>query len=264
MRKYLQVAKNTFDETVAYRASFVIYRVRGFLGILTLYFLWLAVLPEDQTFLGYSQQMMLTYVLGISLLSSIVLATRSQSIAIDINEGNLSNYLLRPMSFFKFHFARDIGDKLMNFMFSVIELSLLFYLLRPPLFVQTDIVYLTFFIASVILASVLYFYFSILFGFFGFWSNEVWGPRFIFYQLLTFFAGGLFPLDILPEGVFKAIEYLPFTYLLYFPIKTYMGDVSLLTVLKGLVITSLWIVVMYCFTQFIWRKGLKSYTAHGK
>lgn len=264
MKKYLQVAKNTFDETIAYRTSFIIYRVRGLLGILTLYFLWLAVLPQGQTFLGYSQSMMLTYVLGISLLSSIVLATRSQSIAVDINEGNLSNYLLKPISFFRFHFARDLGDKLMNLFFAVIELSLLFLILKPPLFFQTDVVYLSFFAISVILASILYFYFSLLFGFFGFWSNEVWGPRFIFYQLLTFFAGGLFPLDILPQSVFNAIEFLPFTYLIYFPIKVYMGDVSLLTVFKGLIVTSLWIVCMYYLTSYIWRKGLRSYTAHGR
>lgn len=79
VRKYWLVAKNTWEETLTYRLNFAMWRVRTVLQLLTLYFLWLSVLPKDTTLLGYTQPFMLTYILGTSLISSIVLASRSSN-----------------------------------------------------------------------------------------------------------------------------------------------------------------------------------------
>lgn len=264
MKKYLQVMKNTWDEASAYRASFIIYRLRFVLGILTMYFLWLVVLPEGETVFGYDQSTMLTYVLGVSLMTSIVFATKSQSIATDINEGNLSNFLLRPVSFLKYQFARDIADKGVNIVFAIFELTLLFVILKPPFYIQTDPVYLTLFVISTLFATLMYFFFSVLLGMVGFWSNETWGPRFIFYQLIIFFAGGLFPLDMLPSAVYQSLEYLPFQYLIYFPLNIYLGQVGVNEAVKGIAISGAWIVLMLFLTKYLWGLGLKFYTAHGK
>lgn len=197
-------------------------------------------------------------------MTSIVFATRSQSIATDINEGDLSNFLLRPVSFLKFQFARDIADKGMNISFAIFELTLIFILLKPPFFIQKDPVYLALFILSTILATLMYFFFSVLLGMVGFWSNETWGPRFIFYQLITFFAGGLFPLDILPRVIYKSLEYLPFQYLIYFPLNIYLGLVSLQEAARGIMISGVWVVIMLFVTRYLWGIGLKFYTAYGK
>ncbi|MBI4080899.1 MAG: ABC-2 family transporter protein [Candidatus Levybacteria bacterium] len=264
MKLYWQIAKNTWDQAVAYRASFVIYRLRNILWVLTLYFLWIVVLPENTTLFGYNRAQIITYVLGTSLLSSVVLATRSQDIASDINEGNLSNFLLRPMGFFRYHFARDLGDKAMNISFAVVEIAVLFFFLRPPLFLQTNLFILFLTLLAIAVGVVLFFFFGVLLGLIGFWSNETWGPRFIFYQLLTFFAGNLFPLDILPKQVFRFIELLPFPYLLYFPMKVYLGQLAPLAVYKGISIAVVWVFLMYGITRFVWLKGLRVYTAQGR
>ena len=129
---------------------------------------------------------------------------------------------------------------------------------------QTNPFFLVSAILSISLGTILYFYFSVLMGCFGFWSNEIWGPRFVFYQLLSFFAGSLFPLDILPKNLYAVIEYLPFSYLLYFPIKIYLGDLSILMIIKGLLITGFWIGVMHLLVSRVWNKGLRIYTAYGR
>lgn len=264
MKKYLQVMKNTWNEAVAYRVSFVLYRVREVTGLLTMYFLWLVVLPNNGQLFGYTQSIMLTYILGTALLSDLIFATRSSNIASEINEGMLSNFLLRPINYLGYYFARDIGDKAMNVVFSIGELSLIILLLHPPLFVQTNAVFILLTIATSAVSLLLYFFFGVVFGFLGFWSNETWGPRFIFYQLLIFFAGGLFPLDILPKPLFSVIEYLPFTYLLYFPMKIYLGHISLFAIYKGIAISLLWLLIMYIVVQRLWMRGLRSYTAQGR
>ena len=264
MRRYLRIAKNTWDETFTYRFSFLTYRIRNILQILTIYYLWTFFIPQNTTFLGYSQSQMLTYVLGTMIVSSVVMATRSQAIGNDINQGNLSSFLLKPMNYFGYWFARDLGDKTVNFFFSITELVLLFILLHPPFFLQTDPFFLIMAILSICFGTLLYFYFSVLMGCFGFWSNEVWGPRFVFYQIIMFFSGSLFPLDILPKTLYSVLELLPFNYLIYFPLKIYLGDLSAIAIVKGLIITTVWIGIVHYLTTIVWQKGLKVYTAYGR
>ncbi|OGH37887.1 MAG: hypothetical protein A3B44_03800 [Candidatus Levybacteria bacterium RIFCSPLOWO2_01_FULL_38_21] len=264
MKKYYLIARNTWDEILTYRTSFIMWRVRSIIQVLTIYFLWSVVIPPGKTFLGYSQSLITTYILGTLLLESMVLSSRSYIVGNEINSGNLMNFLIRPINYFSYWFSKDIGDKAMNICFSVVELTLIFLVLRPSLFIQTDPFYISFFILSVILAIFIYFFINFLLGLIGFWSPEIWAPRFIFITILGFFAGGLFPLDILPKTIYEIIRFLPFTYLMYFPIKTYLGQLSLFEILSGLSISAFWVFAIYFMVKAIWQKGLKSYTAYGK
>ncbi len=264
MKKYFVVAKNTWDEVFTYRTSFVMWRVRNIIQLLTIYFLWSVVIPPGKTLLGYSHSFMLTYILGTNLVDSIVLSSRTYAVGEEINSGNLMNFLLRPINYFMYWFSKDIGDKAMNIGFSIIELSLIFVILKPPFFFQTDLFYLSFFIFSVILSLVLYFFLNFLLGLIGFWSPEVWAPRFIFITLLGFFAGSLFPLDILPKTLYEIMRLLPFSYLLYFPLKIYLGQLGLREVLTGILMSFFWVFIVYLIVKFVWQKGLKSYTAYGR
>lgn len=264
MKKYLLVARLTWDETFSYRLNFTMWRVRTIIQLLTMYFLWLAIIPENGNILGYSRTFMLTYILGTSLISSIIIASRSYEVGTEINNGNLSNFLIRPINYFMYWFARDIGDKGMNITFSIIELFLLFLILKPPIFLQTEISFLLLAALSAGLGLLMYFFISFLLGMIGFWSPEVWAPRFIFLTVLTFFSGGLFPLDILPKPIFSFFELLPFPYLLYFPLKIYLGQLPLIEIYKGLAVSCVWIGILYALAKFVWIKGLKLYTAYGR
>lgn len=264
MNKYFRVAKLTWDETLVYRLNFVMWRVRVVLQILTLYFLWVSLLPSGASIFGYNQSSILTYILGTSMVGSVVLSSRSYAVGDEINSGNLSNFLLRPINYFLYWFARDVGDKAMNIMFSVIELVVLFAILKPPFFIQTDSLYILLTFVAIVLALIMYFFFNFLLGLIGFWNPEVWAPRFIFIILLNFFAGGLFPLDILPKFIFSAFQLLPFTYLLYFPIKIYLGQLTIMEIFNGIMISLAWTILLFIVVRYIWRKGLLVYTAQGR
>ena len=264
MKKYLLVARNVWDQTLTYRLNFVMWRVRIVLSMLTMYFLWLALLPENQTILGYTRDLMLTYILGTSIISSVVISNRSYEVGDEINNGNLSNFLLRPINYLSYQFSRDLGDKAMNIVFSITELTVLFMILRPPLFVQTDLGLLSLTVFACVLGMVMYFFINFLLGMIGFWSAEGWAPRFIFVTLLTFFSGGLFPLDILPAPIFSALSYLPFTYLLFFPLKIYLGQLAAGEIIRGLIMSSIWAGVLFLTVKYVWNRGLKMYTAYGR
>lgn len=262
-KKYLLVVKNMWDQSVSYRLNFVMWRFRQVLQLLTIYFLWTAILPPGKLFNEYTQSLMLTYIFGTSLVNSIVLSSRIWEVADEINSGLLSNLLLRPMNYFVYWFAKNLGDKALNIAFSIIEITLLIFILRPPIFLQTNIMFLFFFLISLGLAMFLQFCIDFLLSFIGFWSSETWAPRFIFYMLISFFSGGLFPLDILPKGINIIFQSLPFAYLLYFPLKIYLGQLSLLQIITGLFASFIWGFILFAFMQLVWRRGIKIYTAQG-
>lgn len=264
LKKYIRVAKNTWQEIVVYRLNFVMWRLRLIIQVLTMYFLWLAIIPQNQIVFGYSQKLMLTYILGTSLVNSIVFSSRTVDVGDEINQGNLSNFLIRPINYFYYWFAKDIGDKAMNLVFALFELSILFLILRPNFFLQTDPIYLFFAFIAILLAMVMYFFINFVLGMVGFWTQEIWSTRFLFTMILIFFSGGLFPLDILPKEIFSVLQYLPFNYLLFIPLKIYLGQISFTQILFGFLITILWIFVIYQIMLFIWKKGLKTYTAYGR
>lgn len=264
MKKYLQAARNVWESALVYRLNFTMWRVRNVLLVLTTYYLWLVVVPANKPFLGYSQSLMLTYILGASFISSMVLSSRSFGIGEEINNGDLSIYLLRPINFFYYAFAKDMGDKAMNIMFSIVELTILFTILRPPLFIQHNIFVLLSAIFSTLIGIFLYFCINVLMGFIGFWSPETWAPRFILTILISFLGGGSFPLDILPKEIYSMFKLLPFTYLQYFPLKIYLGQLSLLDGMTGAFISIAWVGILVYLIKYLWIKGLKSYTAYGR
>lgn len=262
-KKYWIVAKNTWSEILTYRLNFIIWRVRWVISLLTMYFLWFTLLPQNVTIQSYNQTLILTYILGTSIIGSLVMSSRTFDVGDQINKGNLSVFLIRPINYFLYNFSKDIGDKAMNIVFCIFELSILILILKPPIFVQTNLSFLLPFFISLIVALILYFFFNFLIGFFGFWTPDVWAPRFIFTILIGFFAGGLFPLDLMPKQIFSVFQYLPFPYLMFFPLKIYLGQLSQLEILKGLVISFIWMIIMYKFLIAIWKKGLRTYTAQG-
>lgn len=264
MKKYLQIIKNTWSEYSTYRLNFVLWRVRLVMQLLVTYFLWWAIFGQRQELFGYTQATILTYVLLSSIVRTVVLGTRTLDVGEVINRGQLSNFLIRPMNFFSYYLARDVTDKMLNIAFASVEIVILVLLLRPPIFFQTDPVFLALSIVAACVGAVLYFYFSMLLGLLGFWTSEVWAPRFLSFVVIEFFAGWFFPLDILPEPLFIAAQSLPFSYFIYFPLKVYLGQIGGATLITGFTVGIMWLFIFWYLTAMIWKKGLRVYTAEGQ
>ncbi len=264
MRKYLQVIKSTVGEYVAYRLSFVLWRFRIVIQLLITYFLWWAIFSQKQTLFGYTQQAILTYILLSSLVRPIVMGTRTQEVGMLIVNGDLANFLLRPFRILSYFVSRDIADKFLNLCFAVFEVSVFLYILKPPLFLQVNVLTLLLTVLALGIGTVLFFYFSLLLSLFGFWTPDVWAPRFLSFVLTEFFAGMLFPLDILPKPLFTISQLLPFSYFIYFPLKVYLGELSQISLIQGISVGLIWILFFHLLYKLIWTKGIKVFTAVGR
>lgn len=263
MYKYWLVFWLTIKEYFVYRLNFIIWRLRVFLNFLITFFLWFSVFENRFTFGAYSKINLLSYIFLVNIISNFVLGTRTVDIASEIINGSIMDYILKPISFFKYYLTRDLADKLLNLIFVVIEVSIIFFLFKPPLtFHLTPNTYLSTIIFLTI-GTLISFYISLCLSFIGFWSNEVWAPRFLFLTSVFFLSGLYFPLDLLPSPLYHLFLLTPFPYLFYLPTQLFLGKISLIN--STVIISSFfWLVFFSLFARWLWIKGNRSYNFFGR
>lgn len=264
MKKYVLIIWLTWAEMLEYRLNFVLWRVRWVLQRLVVYFLWGALFAARDTFFGYSQSLILTYVLLTNVIATFVMGTRTMEVGNIIRQGDLSNILTRPLHFFRVYIARDTADKLLNLAFGIGEVLLFIILLRPQIFVQTDTVSVVVSLVATVIGVVIFFYFSLIIGFLAFWLPDVWAPRFLSFVIMEFFTGALFPLDILPTPLFALAKLLPFGYLVYFPSKLYLGQLAVTDITSGMAVGLVWAAGLWYLATVVWKRGLRVYTSEGR
>ncbi|OGV96539.1 hypothetical protein A2W24_03430 [Microgenomates group bacterium RBG_16_45_19] len=265
MSKYAQVFSIGWSSGFVYRLNFLMWRVRNVVQFLTIYLLWAAILRHNPSPAGYSASELLTYILLASLIRAVVFSSRSLEVQADIGQGNLNHYLIKPISYFGYWFSRDMADKLLNLGFAVVEFGLLFFFLKPPLVLPPSAFYAFAFGGALILATLLYFFFSLIVSATVFWIPEGsgWPQRFLIFVLMDFFAGGMFPLDMLPAPLYQFALKLPFAYMLSVPLQIYLGRLSLTATVAGLIIMFGWLFALMFLAHFAFRRGLRVYGAFG-
>ena len=267
MAKYLQVFKISFQEEFAYRVNFIMWRVRNIFQIFLVFFLWDAVFSDpSRSLFGYDRSKILTYIFGLILVKAFVLSSKSMGTAGEVSRGDLNNYLVKPVSYFKYWLTRDLSSKLLNIVFAVAESVLLYFVLKPPFFLQTNPVTLFAFLISIIFAMLIFFNLVFLTSSVPFWVPEAaWGVHFVVtIVVIEFLSGALFPLDVLPNAIQSLINYTPFPYMIFFPLQIYLGKISGFDAFKGIFISGIWVFFLWFVMKSVWKKGLKVYQAYGR
>lgn len=267
MGKFLKVLSVSFQQEFTYRLNFIMWRVRNVMQILVFYFLWNSVFQDSGVnYFGYTKEKIIAYAFLLIFVRAVILSSRSIDVSGIISSGELSNYLLKPINFFKYWMTRDLSSKLLNIIFSFIEISVLFLILQPTLFIQSNILHIFFFVLALIIAAVIFFSISMLTSFVPFWIPEVgWGAQFLVIIIfIEFLSGAFFPLDVFPDVVQKILKLTPFPYLVFVPIKTYLGIEDVKTIIVNLTIGSIWAMSLMFLVKKVWQKGLKEYEAVGR
>jgi len=257
----------SFEQEFAYRLNFVLWRVRNVFQILLTYFLWSSVFANPQTqIFGYDRTKILTYVFGIMIVRALVFSARAMDVSQDVAHGDLSNYLLKPVSYFKYWFTRDVASKFLNLSFAALEFTALFLILKPPFFFQTNLLSLLIFLVSIILAILIYFLLLFIVSSTPFWVPEIaWGSHFLVtVVIIEALSGSLFPVNILPVGIRSVVMATPFPYLIYFPVEVYLGNIAGAGLVGGIMVASAWVGVLWISLNYVWQKGLKVYQAIGR
>ncbi|MCX6732162.1 MAG: ABC-2 family transporter protein [Candidatus Roizmanbacteria bacterium] len=261
MRRYFQVFTVTLKEYFAYRLNFVLWRFRMILSTRVTLFLWMGVFDSRSAFGSYSKERLLSYLLFSSLVTTFISSSRISNLAYEIQSGGIMNLLLKPLSIFGYYAATDAADKLMNIFFGIIEFIIIVFSFKIPLVPPQQVGWFLVFLCSGVCIS---FSINLMLSFIGFWTPDVWAPRFLFMMLVTFVSGAYFPLDLLPSIVYRIFLFTPFPYLYFMPTKILVDGIQNTYFIQQLICSLGWAIGLFFLARFLWKKGIKNFSFWGR
>ncbi|HTK03636.1 MAG TPA: ABC-2 family transporter protein [Alphaproteobacteria bacterium] len=234
--------------------------------IIIFFFLWDAIFITNKEVFGYDKIKIFTYAFVLIIVRAMVFSSRSVDVAGQIANGELTNLILKPINYFWYWITRDFSSKLLNIIFGVFETLILIAILKPNIYFPSNPVYILAFLLSLIIAMFIFFNLSMLTSFVPFWVPELsWGAQFLMIVVIVeFLSGASFPLDIFPNTIYQILRLTPFPYLVFIPIKIYLGNFSYAVVAQSLVIGLIWCVILWKIMNYVWKKGLKIYEGVGR
>ena len=253
------------QNTVVDRWNFILRALFDFVPLIGTVFLWKALFASRQQPVGgYDFASMVCYFLLTMLASNLVTPTEDEwQIAADIREGQINSLLVKPINYLGYRFSLFLGYRVI---FTVVTLPLVFiifayyhaYLTLPEHFSTWIISGF-----SLGLAALLQFFLAYAVALLAFWLLEISTVVFIIFSFEYFLSGHLFPLDLMPGWLRGALDWLPFTYELYFPVVVFQEKVRGDMLVKGLLIQASWVLIAWLVGHMMWVRGLRRYQAVG-
>ena len=102
-----------------------------------------------------------------------------------------------------------------------------------------------------------------LLGMISFWTTRVSAIFELYFALELLLSGRLVPLSLMPAWVQQLAGYLPFKWAFQFPIEALVGQFTPGLLLAGLGMQVFWISVSVALVEFVWRFGVRRFTAVG-
>src|SRR5437870_2431597 len=245
MKKYFYVINIGIQNNLTYRFNFLMRTLFGLIPLVAMLYVWRTIYEgkgTGSTVGDYSLAQMIAYYLLVTVVDALTAVNEDDwQIATDIKDGNISQFLLKPVDYLWFRLCLFVSGRLTYLAVAVIPLALFFFWLREYFVLPADWATLGCFLASLVLTALLQFFLSYTMAMLAFWVLEVSTFIFILYAFEYIASGHLFPLDILPPGIERALAFTPFPYQLYFPVSIYMGKTTGVELTRGLLIQLCWV-----------------------
>jgi ABC-2 type transport system permease protein len=184
-------------------------------------------------------------------------------IAADIREGNISQFLLKPIDYLWYRLCLFFAGRITFIAMACVPLAVFIFCFRNYFVAPVNGTAMLAFPISLLLTALLQFFTSYAMAMLAFWLLEISTLIFILFAFEYMASGHLFPLDLLPVWLQHLLYFTPFPYQLYVPIGIYMGKIADADLWRGLLAQFLWVMLAYAFARFMWARGIKKYAAFG-
>ena len=260
------VFKLVWMEKMVYRVNLFLEILSGILYSLIVVFLWMAIYRSggQGTIGGYTLGQMVTYLLGAGLINSFMLTTaENPETSQSIQDGTLSSLLLKPMNPYGIWLIRDMGSKMFLFLLGLAGYLVVLFLFGEYLVLFASPSHLVFFTLSLALAALLQFLLFEALSLLAFWVENTYGIRFTMRVIMEVVAGAIIPLSFFPQILQKIFFCLPFPFLIYLPMRIYLGKIPLGEVLVEFMKEIGWITGLGVTNLIIWKRGIRQYVSMG-
>ena len=224
--------------------------------------LWFAVFKGAGTseINGFTRDFYLSYAMWSAFFARIATSWMYESRMIaEVDMGTINGLITRPMSFYEYYFSQLMGYKFITTIVSMIAPFVFAWIFSLPTHYDRIPLAMLLCMYYLILVHTM----SFIISCFAFYLNKIYSITAAKNMLLWVLTGELFPLDLIPGGLRKIVDALPFASGVYVPVAYLTGRVGLEEVKNGFISVTIGILVLNVFAAWIWKKGLSTYSGTG-
>src|SRR5471030_2615516 len=265
MKKYLHVVGIGIQNNLTYRFNYLSRTLFSFIPLFAMIALWQKIGGAQHS--GWTLSETVFYYLLVAVVDVFTAVNEDDwQIAADIREGNISQFLLKPIDYLWYRLCLFFSGRVTFVMMAGIPLAIFIFCYRSYFMPPASTAAAVIFPISLLLTALLQFFISYAMAMLAFWLLEISTLIFILFAFEYIASGHMFPLAFLHDK-YPALEHAlmltPFPYQMYFPVAVYMGKISGADLWGGLAAQFLWVLLAYVFARFMWRRGVKKYSAFG-
>jgi ABC-2 type transport system permease protein len=265
MQKYWHVIKIGLANTLVYRVNFFFRGSFGLIPLLATIYIWRTVYQgKTGPVAGYSLAGMISYYLVVTIVDMLTAVNEDDwQIAADIKDGNISQFLLKPVNYLAYRLCLFFSGRLIYSAVSVVPVGIFIFCWRRYFAPPDGGAALGGFLISLVLTGLLQFFMSFSMAMLAFWLLEISTLIFMVFAFEYIAGGHLFPLNILPPALARVLGFTPFPYQLYFPVGIYLGQIKGPAIWHGLLIQAGWVLIFFMVARAAWARGIRKYSAVG-
>ncbi len=250
--------KTEWQRQLVHRFNIMSYRIGATFELGTQLIIWTTVFQHQTIVAGYTYKEMMTYVLiGWFFLFFTSNYGFEQQIARQIHLGEISSFLLKPISYIRYTITLSLGRNVMALTSSVFIQILFILLFHGSFLPPANNVSFFILIPMLLFGYFINLFLSILIGLCAFWTHNVDGLFFTFRVLNRFLSGAYFPISVLSAGLISLFSYFPFIYTLFVPAQLYLGKISFYQGIQALFVQMFWLIFLFILIQFVWKIGIE-------
>jgi ABC-2 type transport system permease protein len=265
LNKYRAVFSVGLQSNLVYRVNFAIRGFFSFFHLIVVFILWGAAYTGSESIGGFNFAQTFTYFVALIVVQFMIGAfNEDYQISEDIRNGLINQFLLKPVNYFAYRFSIYLSARLVTGVLILLPVILSYPLLKDHLVLPTDTWRLGLGLPALVMSALIQFGIAYCFGLMSFWFLEIQGLVILSMALESVLGGQIFPLDLMPEWLFRLSQFLPYYYQMYFPVAIFTGRLNdPAAVINGLMIQAAWVLVILALGQLLWRRGLRLHTAVG-
>jgi len=265
MKKYWHVINIGLQNNLAYRFNYLTRTLFSFIPLFAMISLWQKIGGAQNS--GWTKAQIIFYYIMVAVVDVFTAVNEDDwQIAADIREGSISQFLLKPVDYLWYRLCLFFSGRIAFVAMASVPLAIFIFCFRQYVLPPASLAATFAFPVSLVLTALLQFFLSYSMAMLAFWLLEISTLIFILFAFEYVASGHLFPLSLLHEKfplIEHALMFTPFPYQLYFPISIYLGRVAGAEMWQGLAIQFIWVLAAYVFARFMWRRGVKKYSAFG-
>lgn len=256
MHLFWKLTKTSIQRYLTYRAATIAGLVTNiFFGIIRANIL-IALYDVQPSVAGISIQGAITFAaLGQALIGYLSLFNWYDLME-TVYTGDISSDLLKPMNYFNYWLAQDMGRAIVQLVLRGITLMIGFALIYDIQWPK-NITNVIAFLVSIVFSWFLSFSWRFLVNLSSFWTSNARGILRFFFILSWFFSGFLMPLRFFPPWVTRISYFTPFPHTFNTVIEIYLGVITGPTILIALAQQLLWAIVLTILGQWVLQIGIK-------